>query len=170
MHFISPLFAPRGVPSRGPGNRLLKSILWSGLLGLGSILLAGPAGAANRVVTISAPPSVVAGTKVEVPVFAATDAGEGEQIGFFHGEYSVDDGRTWIGFCYEDHLGASATRHARFTAGNAGSKVIVRVRIAFREGPAGDVDFNGAALKWQDSWKGWEAPPAKYATITVVAP
>ncbi|MBI2497026.1 MAG: hypothetical protein HYV75_03580 [Opitutae bacterium] len=140
---------------------------------LGCCLLAGqalPASAVERIVRIDAPATAPAGSKVTVPVLARTDAGNGEQIGFFHAEYSTDGGKTWTGFCYEETAGVTATRLATFTAGPAGSKARVRVRIAFRGGVAGDVDFNGAALKWKDSWEKWQSPPAKISTISVVAP
>ena len=129
-----------------------------------------PAIATERLVTIDAPASVAAGVQIKVSIRAHTDAGEGEQIGFFHAEYSIDDGKTWTGIVYEDHIGTEATRLGTFTAGPEGSKAMVRVRIAFRGGPAGDVDFNGAAIKWKNSWEDWEQPPAKYATITVKSP
>ena len=129
-------------------------------------VLALPAAAVERVLNITAPASVAAGTKVNIPVLARTDA-KGEQIGFFHAEYSTDGGKTWTGFCYEQNAGASATRNAIFTVGAAGTKSLVRVRIAFRGGPAGDVDFNGAALKWKDTWEKWQSPPAKILTINV---
>ena len=123
----------------------------------------------ERVVTISAPEKVAAGAEVTVSVLARTDAGAGEKIGFFHAEYSKDGGATWTGFCYEENPGTTVTRLAHFKAGAAGSKVLVRVRIAFRGGKAGDVDFNGAPLKWNDTWEKWKGPPAKFST-TVVAP
>lgn len=140
---------------------------------LGCCLLVGlalPGLGVERVVRIDAPASAAAGSKVTVSVLARTDAGSGEQIGFFHAEYSTDGGKTWTGFCYEEAAGVTATRLATFRVGGAGSKALMRVRIAFRGGLAGDVDFNGAALKWKDSWEKWQGPPAKFATINVVAP
>lgn len=130
-------------------------------------VLAAPLPAVERVVQIDAPPRAAAGSKVTVSTLVSTDAGNGEQIGFFHAEYSVDGGKTWTGYCYEETAGARATRNVTFPVGPAGSKALVRVRIAFRGGQAGDVDFNGAALKWKDSWEKWASPPAKIATITV---
>ena len=132
-------------------------------------LAAGPAGAANRVLLIAAPALAAPGTRINVSVFASTNAGGGEQIGFFHGEYSLDDGRTWTAFCFEENAGSSATRLASFTTGAAGSRIFVRVRIAYRGGPAGDVDFNGAPINWAGSWIKWQEPPAKITTTTVVA-
>jgi hypothetical protein len=141
-----------------------------GLLLVVAVGAAVPAFAVERVVAITAPASVVAGAKLTITVAASTDAAEGEQIGFFHVEYSIDDGRTWTGMCYDQNAGPALTRQSTFATGAAGSRTLVRARIAFRGGPAGDVDFNGAAIKWKNSWEAWEEPPAKYATITVVAP
>lgn len=129
-----------------------------------------PALAVERVVRIDAPVTAPAGSKITVSVLARTYAGDGEQIGFFHAEYSIDGGRTWTGFCYEEKAGLTATRLATITVGAAGSKALVRGRIAFRGGLAGDVDFKGAALKWKDSWEKWQSPPAKFTTTSVVAP
>lgn len=132
--------------------------------------LALPVVAVERVVRIDAPATAAGAGQITVSVHARTDAGDGEQIGFFHAEYSIDGGRTWTGFCYEEKAGRTATRPVTFTVGSAGSKALVRARIAFRGGLAGDVDFNGAALKWKDSWEKWQSPPAKFATIRVLAP
>lgn len=129
--------------------------------------LALPAAAVERTVRIDAPAKAAPGSNVRISTFVKTDAGRGEQIGFFHAEYSTDDGKTWTGYCYEQNMGPYATRHAEFKAGPAGSKILIRVRIAFRGGPAGDVDFNGAALKWKETWEKWQSPPAKLATIEV---
>lgn len=129
-----------------------------------------PVMAVEREVRIEAPATAPAGSKVTVSVLARTDAGDGEQIGFFHAEYSIDGGRTWTGFCYDEKAGRTATRLVTFTVRAAGSKALVRARIAFRGGLAGDVDFKGAALKWKDSWEGWDSPPAKFSTILVRAP
>lgn len=129
-----------------------------------------PALAVERVVRIDAPATAPAGSKVTVSVLARTDAGDGEQIGFFHAEYSIDGGRTWTGFCYEEKAGRTAARPVTFTVGAVGSKALVRARIAFRGGLAGDVDFNGAAIKWKDTWESWGSPPAKSSTILVRTP
>ncbi len=141
-------------------TRLLAALL---------ILGAVPAFAAKRSVEIDAPARVVAGTKVMITVTAYTDAGNGEQLGFFHAEYSVDGGRSWTGFCYDEKLGTSATRSVSFPVGARGSQARVRVLVAFRGGKAGDVDFNGAPIQWDGSWRKWESPPAKLATIDVIA-
>jgi len=129
-----------------------------------------PVAAVERVVRIEAPATAAAADQITVTVHARTDAGDGEQIGFFHAEYSVDGGRTWTGYCYEEKAGRTATRAVTFTLGAAGSKALVRARIAFRGGLAGDVDFNGAAIKWKDTWESWGSPPAKSSTILVRTP
>lgn len=126
--------------------------------------------AITRNVTISAPASVTAGQAFLVPTSASTDAGGGEQIGFYHAEYSTDGGASWTGFCYDVNVGSSAARNAYITAGGAGSTVVVRVRIAFRGGAAGDVDYNGDALDWSGTWTNWQIPPSQYAYISVVSP
>jgi hypothetical protein len=126
--------------------------------------------AAERDLSISAPATALAGAEVEVSIAAATHLGGGEQIGFLHGEYSVDGGRAWTGFCYDQNLGPSATREVAIKTGPPGSKIVVRVRVAFRDGAAGDVDFSGAAIRWTDTWRDWREPPAKVVTISVVAP
>jgi len=134
-----------------------------------ALIAAGPSFAVTRTLKITPPTAVVAGTKVNVSVYASTDAGGGEHIGFFHGEYSTDSGKTWSAFCFEQKLGPTVTRMASFTAGSVGSTAIVRVRIAYRGGKAGDVDFNGAPISWGDSWANWTEPPARIATLTVGA-
>jgi hypothetical protein len=130
------------------------------------LLTALPAFAVNRTVTITAPATVKAGASIHVSITAATDAKDTEQIGFFHAEYSADGGKTWKSSNVEK-TGRSASREIDFPAGPAGSKALVRVRIAFRGGKAGDVDYSGAPIKWGDSWDKWGTPPAKIATITV---
>lgn len=139
---------------------------------LATLLIFGavPAFAAKRAVTIDAPARAVTGTKVMITVTANTDAGDGEKIGFFHAEYSVDGGQKWTGFCYDEKLGLKAVRSVSFPVGAKGSQAKIRVLVAFRGGKAGDVDFNGAPIKWDTSWKKWESPPAQLATIDVVAP
>ncbi len=149
-----------------------QSILGRALgLCLGVLIFAAvPAHAVNREVKITAPVRATAGTIVKVSVKVSTDAGNGERIGFLHAEYSIDDGKTWIGFCFEQNAGATLARDTSFTAGPAGTKALVRVRVAFRNGQAGDVDFNGSAIKWEDSWAKWQGPPAKFSAISIVAP
>jgi hypothetical protein len=136
----------------------------------GVLLAAGPAGAAvNRVFTLTPPASAVVGSKVNVSVVMSTDAGEGERIAFLQAEYSIDGGRTWIVCWMEDELGTSATRQLSFSAGPAGSKALVRARVAFRGGVAGAVDCEGAAIRWYDTWKQWREPPAKSTLTAIVA-
>lgn len=129
-----------------------------------------PGLAVNRVIKITAPGSIAAGGRLSIPVLVSTDAGGGEQIGFFHAEYSTDSGKTWSAFCHEEKAGRAATRLVSLTAGETGSKILVRVRIAFRGGTAGDVDFKGNAIDWTIAWENWREPPAKIATISVVTP
>jgi hypothetical protein len=132
------------------------------------LFLAVPAFAVNRVVRFTSPATVKAGGKVDFSVTVNTDAGGGEKIGFFHGEYSDDGGKTWTGFCFEQDVGTHVVRSFSVPAGGAGSTVTIRVRIAFRGGNAGDVDYSGAAIKWDDSWNKWESPPAKKIIVRVV--
>jgi hypothetical protein len=132
-----------------------------------AFLAAAPAFAVQRVLEVAAPASTAPGARIEVSVRASTDAGVGEHIGFLHMEYSQDSGRTWISLCYEQDVGSAATRQFSITTGAAGSKTLVRTRVAFRGGVAGDVDYSGAAIRWQDSWENWRQPPARW-TETVV--
>lgn len=150
-----------------PQARLAKSLMLKWLL---VAALAVPALAAEREVTLSAPPTVAAGTEVSVAISVATHVGGGEQIGFVHSEYSTDGGKTWSSFCYEQNKGTEMVREAPIHAGAAGSRIIVRLRVAFRDGAAGDVDFTGAAIQWADSWQNWAEPPAKSVKVSVVAP
>jgi hypothetical protein len=132
------------------------------------ILSVIPAFAANRVLMISAPAAVRPGAPVHVMVTASTDANDGEDIGFFHSEYSVDGGRTWLPV-YAEKVGASATRPVDFKAGADGTRMLVRSRMAFRGGKAGDVDYTGGRILWDDTWARWATPPAKVVTIVVTA-
>jgi len=134
-----------------------------------ALLVATPAFAVERVLEIAAPASAAPGARIEVSIRASTDAGAGEHIGFLHMEYSQDSGGTWTGLCYEQDIGSAATRQFSITTGMAGSKTLVRGRVAFRGGVAGDVDYNGAAIKWQDSWQKWRQPPARWAETVVMA-
>jgi hypothetical protein len=143
--------------------------LFTRLLATLLIFSAVPAFAAKRTVVFDAPARAVAGTKVMITVTASTDAADGEQIGFFHAQYSVDGGQKWTGFCFDEKLGPKAVRSVTIPVGAKGSQAKVRVLVAFRGGKAGDVDFNGAPIKWDTSWSKWESPPAKLATIDVVA-
>ncbi len=152
--------APRG--SR-PGKWLL--FVFMGIVATGL-----PAYAVDREVSITAPASAVAGTKVTISVDASTDAGGGEHIGFFHGDYSTDGGSTWTAISYATDEGVTTTHAATFRVGAAGSKAIIRVRVAFRGGKAGDVDFTGKKIEWATTWNKWQMPPAKEMTILIVAP
>jgi len=134
-----------------------------------ALLAAAPAFAVQRVLEIAAPASAAPGVSIEVSIRTSTDAGAGEQIGFLHVEYSIDSGRTWTGLCYEQKVGFEATRRFSITTGAAGSKTLVRARVAFREGVAGDVDYDGAAIKWEDSWQKWRKPPARWVETVVMA-
>jgi len=130
-------------------------------------LFAAASTAAERELEFRAPAGVTAGSDVEVAVTAATHVGGGERIGFFHGEFSADGGRTWTGFCYEQNQGTEMTRVAHVHAGPAPSRILVRVRVAFRDGAAGDVDYTGAAIRWSATWADWRDPPAKSVAIPV---
>ncbi len=121
--------------------------------------------AANRTLTIFAPPSAPAGKPLDVPVMVVTDQ-KGEHIAFFHGEFSVDGGTTWSAFSYEQQLGMSEKRTARIPGAAAGAKVMVRVRVAFRS-DKGDVDVTGKPVDWQNSWEKWQQPVAKVTTTLV---
>jgi hypothetical protein len=131
-------------------------------------LAAVPAFAVNRTLTITAPPTVRPNVNVHVEVTASTDATDGEQIAFFQPEYSVDGGKTWLPV-YAEKVGRSATRSVDFQAGPEGSTALVRARMAFRGGKAGDVDFAGAPIAWGGSWGTWVSPPAKQVSIKVTA-
>jgi len=145
---------------------LARLLAWM-VLGVG--LGATPAPAADREVIITGPAVAKAGTALTVSVTANTWA-RGEKIGFLHAEYSTDGGATWTGFCFEDNLGVSVTRSVAITAGAVGTKVMVRSRIAFRGGAAGDVDFKGQPIDWAGTWEKWRGPPTKYLVIPVAGP
>lgn len=131
-------------------------------------LCAASAFAGDRSIRIEAPRQVAAGSKVNVPISVITQKGDGEKIGFFHAEYSLDDGKTWIGFTYDQNLESHAVRRLVLTAGEGGSTIRIRVRIAFRGGASGDVDYLGKPIEWDDSWTNWSEPPALSSTIRVV--
>jgi hypothetical protein len=134
-----------------------------------ALVVVAPAGAVQRVFELTTPASAAPGAPIEVSVRASTDAGEGEQIGFLHVEFSIDGGGVWTGLCYEQNLGPAVARRISITTGTAGSKTLVRARVAFRNGKAGDVDHTGTAIKWQDSWAKWRKPPALWAETVVKA-
>jgi len=126
-----------------------------------------PAHAANRVLDVIAPTEVTPGSQVSVTILASTDAGDGEQVGFVHADYSNDDGKTWTQFCYAEKSGSDFSRQVSFPAGAKGVKCIIRARVAFRGGKAGDVDFKGGAIQWGDTWEKWRTPPTRFAIIYV---
>lgn len=131
------------------------------------LLSAAAAFGAERKVTILLPESVAAKSPLTVSVSASTDFGGGEQIGFLHAEYSVDGGKTWKRLVYATTVGAKAEYGTTFDTGEAGSKVMVRVRTAFRGGKDGDVDLKGGKIEWEKTWNTWGEPPTKVATATV---
>ena len=168
MHTICSQFFT-GFPSAA---RRARSFCLTNFFVLGLVIVgaaATPAYAVNRVVKIAAPASAVSGVELKVPVTVSTDAGSGEQIGFFHADVSLDGGKTWTGFCYAQDVGISSVQAAKFVPGEAGTECIIRVRIAFRGGKAGDVDFEGKKIDWKETWEKWKSPPAKYVIIQVTA-
>lgn len=143
----------------------LKRCFWAGVM----LAAMGPAGAVERTLTIQAPASIRAGQELKVTISASTDAGKGEQVGFLQAEASLDGGRTWVAVCYLQKSGPQVEQQASLKPGPAGTTVILRARAAFRDGLAGDVDYSGAAVRWEESWKKWQSPPAKQASIAVRA-
>ena len=133
------------------------------------VLAAAPVFAVQRKFEIAAPASAAPGARIEVSIHVSTDAGAGEQIGFLQVDFSIDSGSTWTGLCYEQNIDTATTRQFSITTGVAGSRTLVRARVAFRGGAAGDVDYNGAAIKWQDSWQKWQQPPARWVETDVTA-
>jgi hypothetical protein len=129
-------------------------------------LLAAPAYAVDRVLTIAAPAAAAPGSDVHVEVTASTTARDGEQIGFLQAEYSVDGGKTWVPV-YAENQGKAVKQAVNFRVGASGSTASVRVRAAFRGGKAGDVDFAGKPIAWGESWGTWATPPARKADIPV---
>ncbi len=126
--------------------------------------------ATTRQLDIIAPQEVLAGSPISIPSYICTDATDGEQIGFFHADYSTNGGGSWTPYCYDVNIGKSATRTAYVTAGGAGSQIWIRVRVAFRGGQAGDVDYTGRAIDWNGSWSNWSVPqPTVIAKISVRA-
>lgn len=118
-------------------------------------------------VRIAAPAEAAAGSNVTITVIASTDAADGEQIGFLHADYSTDEGKTWTQFCYAEKSGAELSRSVSFSVGAKGVKTLIRARVAFRGGKAGDVDFKGNAIQWSDTWEKWRTPPTRFAIIYV---
>ena len=123
---------------------------------------AGPA----RTLSLTGPAVARPGSDIQVMVTASTDATDGEEIGFFHAEFSADNGKSWTPV-YLEKLGRSASRPVNFQAGADGTSALVRARIAFRGGKAGDVDYSGGSIVWDGSWGKWSTPPAKIISIPV---
>jgi len=140
------------------------------LLAVSLLLTALPLQAVERYLRIEAVPTAKPGQNYRATILAGTDAGGGEQIGMFQVDISLDDGKTWTGARYLDGLGASTTQGIDIPIGATTSPVRLRVRVAFRGGAAGDVDYRGAAIRWTESWEKWEEPPAKSVVVTVKAP
>lgn len=138
-----------------------------GLLSL--LAFFSPLCAVERTVELHGPATVAAESALTVTISARSDAGQGERIGFFQAEASSDGGQTWQPVCYLDNLAAETRQTVSLTAGAAGTVLKVRVRVAFRDGLAGDVDFRGAAIRWTETWGQWREPPAKSLAIAVVA-
>ena len=134
-----------------------------------ALLIIGPIFPAHRELFIASPVLAAAEAKIKITILASTDA-RGEQVGFLHGEYSIDGGKVWTGFCYAENAGSAATRSVSFKVGGVGSQTLVRVRAAYRGGAAGDVDFNGEAIHWTDTWSKWQMPPAKITVTTIITP
>jgi len=122
----------------------------------------------SRVLSLAGPAAVNPGSGVTVVVTVSTDATDGEEIGFFHAEFSTDSGKSWKPV-YLDKLGRSASQPINFQAGADGTTALVRVRIAFRGGKAGDVDYSGGPIAWEGSWGKWTTPPAKSISIKVTS-
>lgn len=148
-------------------NHFLRGGRWAAVAMVAIGLFAGRAAAVERTVFVDAPAKVVPGANFSVVILASTDAGQGEQVGFLQVDASNDGGKTWQPKCYRDGLGPKVRQSVDLTAGAAGSEVRLRVRVAFRGGLAGDVDYSGAAIRWKESWERWEEPPARLATIKV---
>lgn len=123
----------------------------------------------ERTINIDAPTRVTAGSECTVVLSAGTNAGQGERIGLLQVDYSIDGGKTWTGLCYLNNIEAFTRQDRNITAGPAGSTMQVRMRVAFRDGLAGDVDHTGAAILWAGTWEEWREPPATSVTIAVVA-
>jgi hypothetical protein len=151
---------------QGPARRGMLA-RFAALIVVASALLAVPAQAVERVLKVDAPAVASANASVRVTVRASTDAGGKEQVGFLHVEYSVDGGKTWTGLCFEQNQGAAVARVLSVKTGASGTKTLVHARAAYRGGAAGDVDFKGGAIKWQDSWTNWAEPPSRIVTIEV---
>jgi hypothetical protein len=139
------------------------------VLAVGWGVITATAGDVTRELNIAAPDEVAADANFTVTVTVSSDAGEGEQIGFCQMDVSHDGGRTWVPTAYVSNVGANLRHPMHLQAGAAGTEMRVRVRVAFRDGLAGDVDYAGAAIKWEGSWAAWDEPPAKSVVVRVEA-
>lgn len=146
-------------------HQCCRSLNWLGVFAFFCVTVAGMA--VERSIRIEAPSTVSAGSECTVVLAAATDAGQGERIGLFQVDFSLDGGQTWTGLCYLNNIETFTREERNITAGPAGSTIQVRMRVAFRDGLAGDVDFKGAAILWAGTWEEWREPPATSVTITV---
>lgn len=149
-------------------NKMVSFGLRGFVLGALWGVITATAGDVTRELNIAAPEQVAPGVDFTVTVTASTAAGEGEQIGFCQIDASHDGGRTWVPMAYLSNVGTSVRHPIHLQAGAEGSNVRVRVRVAFRDGLAGDVDYVGAAIKWEESWAKWNEPPTKTAVVRVV--
>ncbi|MDB6114091.1 MAG: hypothetical protein JWQ83_1294 [Lacunisphaera sp.] len=131
------------------------------------LAMLGTAGAVERTLRIEAPVAIRAGQEFKVIISAGSDAGTGEKVGFLQAEVSVDRGKTWTAICYLQNCGPQVEQPANLKSGAAGTSVMLRARAAFRDGLAGDVDYTGAAIQWEESWKEWAEPPAKHRDVAV---
>lgn len=126
------------------------------------------AGAVERSLKIEAPAAIRAGKDLMIKVSASTDAGKGEQVGFLQAEVSLDGGKTWTAICYLQKSGPQVMQEATVKTLPTTASVKLRARAAFRDGLAGDVDYSGAAIRWEESWNDWQTPPAKLVNVNVV--
>lgn len=150
--------------------RFLRPAVWrAGLLGLAGAAAVAPLSAVERVLRIEVPAAAVAGQPLPVVIVAATGAGGGEQVGFLQADVSLDGGRTWAPLCYLANAGPQVAHPVAVTPGGPGTVVRIRARAAFRDGLAGDVDYTGAALRWNRGWRRWDEPPARHAAVPVTA-
>jgi hypothetical protein len=148
-------------------HQYCRSLKWLSVAAI--FCLTSSATAVERTIKIEAAPRAVAGSECTVVLSAATNAGQGERIGLLQVDYSLDGGQTWIGLCYLNNIEAVTRQDRNITAGPAGSTIQVRMRVAFRDGLAGDVAYTGAAILWAGTWEEWREPPATSVTIAVVA-
>ncbi|WP_438479521.1 hypothetical protein [Oleiharenicola lentus] len=146
---------------------LLSSWLKIGCFVAAATVVVPFAGAVERSLRVDAPRFIKEGAVAKASVIASTDAKDGEKIGFLHAEASVDDGKTWTALCYLDKGSKYEARNFDLPAAPAGGKIIIRARVAFRDGAAGDVDFKGERIKWDETWNNWSQPPAKQLVLAV---